>query len=118
MGVAVLWGDGRGGFRAELYPLKIWPALALSYPYGGLVAADLDGDGKPELAAMRLPDKKGNPGGIVVIPWTETGPGKLSFLSECAGTKLFALDVNGDGKAELVSAATGTPAQLCLIVWR
>lgn len=116
--VAVLFGDGKGGFTPELFPLEDWPPLALPFPYRGLVAADLDGDGKPELAAMRLPDKEGNPGGIVVIPWTEGGPGKLVFLPGCVGTELLALDLDGDGRAELLSVHAGTPAWLCITRWR
>jgi len=55
---------------------------------------------------------------VVVIPWTEGGPGELVFLPGCAGTKLLALDVDGDGRAELLSVAIGTPAQLCITAWR
>ncbi|GAB4312189.1 MAG: hypothetical protein Kow0097_13800 [Candidatus Bipolaricaulota bacterium] len=118
MGVAVCWGDGQGGLEAELFPLEGWPPLALPFPYGGLAAADLDGDGKKELAAMRLPDQAGNPGGVVVIPWGEGGPGELEFLPGCAGTELLALDLDGDGRAELISVHTGIPAQLCITRWR
>lgn len=116
--VAVLWADGEGGFTPELFPILAWPATALPFPYGGLVAADLDGDGSPELAVMRLPDKAENPGGVVVIPWTEAGPGEVSFLPGCVGTRLLALDVDGDGRAELLSVQAGIPAQLCVTFWR
>jgi len=116
--VAVLWADGTGGFAPQLFPLPGWPATALPFPYGGLVAADLSGDGRVELGVMRLPDQAGNPGGIVVIPWTETGPGELAFLPGCVGTKLLALDLDGDGRAELASVAIGMPAQLCVTTWR
>jgi hypothetical protein len=117
VGLAVLWGGKEGGFKAEIYPLPSWPVFALPYPYWGLTAADLDGDGKLELAAMRLPDKEGNPGGIVVIPWTESGPGELCFLPGCEGTNLLSLDLDRDGRAELISVRTGTPPWLCLVAW-
>lgn len=116
MALGVFWGE-EDGFRPELYPLEGWPALALPYPYGGLGAADLDGDGRVELAAMRLPDREGNPGGVVVIPWTEGGPEELLFLPGCVGTNLLALDLDGDGRAELLSVQTGIPARLCLARW-
>lgn len=116
--VAVLLGDGHGGFALEYFSIPDWPAMALPFPYGGLVAADLNGDGKVELAAMRLPDQAGNIGGVAVIPWDEDGLGEHVLLPGCAGTKLLALDVDGDGRAELLTVAIGTPAQLCITTWR
>lgn len=116
--LSILWADGAGSFAPKLFPIPDWPAAALPFPYGGLTVGDLNGDGRPELAAMRLPDQEGNPGGIVVIPWTEAGPGETSFLPGCVGTRLLALDVDGDGRAELASVAIGLPAQLCITAWR
>ncbi|MEN3011166.1 MAG: VCBS repeat-containing protein, partial [Candidatus Bipolaricaulaceae bacterium] len=97
--VAVLTGDGRGGFVPRLFPQAGWPPLALPFPYGGLALADLDGDGDLDLACTRLPDREGNPGGIVVLPWEGQGFGPLEFLPGCVGTRLLGLDVDGDGRA-------------------
>jgi len=33
------------------------------------------------------------------------------------GTELLALDLDGDGKAELLSVHTGIPARLCITRW-
>ncbi|MEN3010908.1 MAG: hypothetical protein ABDI20_08140, partial [Candidatus Bipolaricaulaceae bacterium] len=61
-----------------------------------------------------LPDREGNPGGIVVLPWEGQGFGPLEFLPGCVGTRLLGLDVDGDGRAELLTVQEGVPAYLCL----
>jgi hypothetical protein len=66
---------------------------------------------------MRLPDREGHPGGVVVLPWEEEGVGRAVFLAGCSGTKLLALDVDGDGAEELLTVALGVPARLCLSSW-
>ena len=114
--VLVRWGEG--GPEAEEVAIPDWPPLSLPFPYGGLTAGDLDGDGDWDLAAMRLPDREGHPGGVVVLPWEEEGVGRAVFLAGCSGTKLLALDVDGDGAEELLTVALGVPARLCLSSWR
>jgi hypothetical protein len=114
----LLFGDGEGNFGVQVTSVPEWPPLCLPFPYGGLAAGDLDGDGDPDIAIMRMPDKEGNPGGIVIFPWEGKKLGRMEFLKSCAGIKLFALDVDGDGKAELCTVQLGIPAQLCVLKWR
>lgn len=92
--VAVLFGDGRGGFE---------PARHFSTgrrPYFRLGAGDLDGDGRPEVVAP-------NSGDSTLTVLTADGRGGLVPASGSAipvgrGPHSVAIgDVNGDGRADL-----------------
>lgn len=95
--VALLKGDGAGGFRAVSSFLV---AGALS----AAVAADFDGDGKLDLAASA--------GGPDV--WLYRGDGRGGFgapyvlhTSASAVSRLYTLDVDADGRSELLASGSG-----------
>ena len=92
-----LKGDGLAGFRSV-------SSIAASAPLSGPVAADFDGDGRLDLAAF--------PGGSDV--WLYRGDGHGGFsppyvlhTSASAVSRLFALDVDADGRSELLVSGTG-----------
>ena len=114
MVVCVMWGDGEGGFSPEYFPIPDWPPTAIPFPYGGFVAGDFDGDGGIDLAAMRLPDKGGTPGGIVILPWKGDGFGAPVLRSGCVGVKLLAADFDGDGRDEFATVTGELLPMLCL----
>ncbi len=94
--VVFLRGDGAGGFRALS---SFQAAVALSAP----VAADFDGDGRLDLAAST--------GGADV--WLYRGDGHGGFgapyvLHTSASTvsRLYTLDVDADGRSELLASGT------------
>jgi hypothetical protein len=92
--LSVLLGDGRGGFR----PAPGSPMRAARHPYDAIVAADLDGDGRVDLA---IPDIHGNSLAIL------RGDGKGGFtpstpipVGERPGY-VAAGDFDGDGRIDL-----------------
>lgn len=89
-GVAVLFGDGTGGFGSPTWYLTGTPTY-------GVTIGDLNGDGKPDLVISPQ-------SGIVMLLNTGSGqftPGPTASFS--ASTMLLA-DVNADGKLDLISA--------------
>jgi hypothetical protein len=113
-----LINEGGGRFTSSLSPIPDWPSDCWPFPYGGLTVGDFAGDERLDLAVMRLASGAGSPGGVVIMPQCDDGFDEPIFLEECVGTKLFALDLDGDGRSELAYAGLGTPARLCLAAWR
>ena len=113
-----LLNEGGGQFTPNLSPIPGWPSDCWPFPYGGLAVGDFAGDERLDLAVMRLASDAGSPGGIAIVPQADDGFDEPVFLEGCEGTKLFALDLDGDGRSELAYAGLGTPARLCLAAWR
>jgi hypothetical protein len=100
-GVTVHWNRGAGSFEEE--------SLAVGLTALALAAADLDGDGAPELAVadartLRLIERRG---GRLEEALALEMPERIFHLQ--------AADLEGDGRAELLAAVPGADA---LVVFR
>jgi hypothetical protein len=98
--VSILLGNGDGTFQAP----KITPALATDGALGGMAAADLNGDGKMDLA---IPDFCGlNCGTLSILLGNGDGTFKApTVLNTVSGaTGITAADFNKDGKLDLAVA--------------
>jgi hypothetical protein len=94
-GVFVLKGDGAGGFSA--------PTQVFEQGTGGVAAADLNGDGKADLAlggaqglVVRLGDGAGGFSAPAVFPREDGG----------VVSRVAVADFDGDGKQDVVSASS------------
>jgi hypothetical protein len=107
--VVIFIGDGNGGFGpATSYTLNQSPV--------GVTVGDFDGDGKPDVATANVPPDGSFPN--LNGPTNDTatillgdGAGKLRYASVLNTNgnpfAVAAADLNGDGKADLVSANIG-----------
>jgi FG-GAP-like repeat/Bacterial Ig-like domain (group 3)/FG-GAP repeat len=97
--VAVLLGDGNGRLsKAVTYTLTGGPAVS------ALAAADVNGDGKPDLVVTG-DDNKGN--GIINVLLNSgdgTFPTQVTYPSGTIGSSVILGDVNGDGKLDAIIA--------------
>jgi hypothetical protein len=96
-GLTLLFGDGRGGFRAVPVPLRTTSP-------GFVAVADVNGDRKPDLAATHLERSE-----LTILIGDGTGA-----FNEAAGSPFdmghatwhaAVADLNGDGKADVAAAA-------------
>jgi hypothetical protein len=99
--VAVLLGKGDGTLgTAVTYELPMGGTSALS-----LAAADLNGDGKPDLVATDA-DTKGN--GVIIVLLNKgdgTFPSQMTYPSGAFGSSVILGDVNRDGKLDAIVAS-------------
>jgi hypothetical protein len=101
--LTVMLGNGHGGFtEGPGSPITIG-----TYPTGGLVVGDFNGDGKPDLAALNAGDGS-DPGTVSVL----LGNGSGGF-TQAPGSPvsvgvypqgITSADFNGDGKLDLATA--------------
>jgi uncharacterized protein (TIGR03437 family) len=119
--VEVLHGNGDGTFQAlaNPRPVSLCPAGAIDCsPYYGtqLVAADLNGDGQPDLVVSgsrsTVSVMLGNGDGTLRLAQQIQAPTGLYFV----GTAVIA-DFNGDGKPDIVLATEGGMVLPALQLW-
>lgn len=93
-------------------PGRFLAAVALATPNAasGVAVGDLNGDGKPDIAAGTS-DGNGNNGAVIVFYQNPTTPGAfLAPVTVAAGAQPITVkiaDMNGDGLADLVAANFG-----------
>lgn len=113
-GIDILYNrlDGTGGWeRVPLVASRVERLLDGSYPrYTALAAGDVDGDGRPDLAALTAGGSAalflGKAGGGFAAersPELAAGPDLLG----CTGYHLELADLDGDGRVEMVAGFAG-----------
>jgi hypothetical protein len=107
--IQIFLGDGKGGFSVGLtYPTDTAPN---AHPVG-IVAADFNGDGKPDLAIVNNFGPINSPTSADVGVLINDGKGAFNTLVNSpaltnVATELTAADVNGDGILDLVAPLYG-----------
>jgi hypothetical protein len=95
--VSVLLGNGNGTFQPQVtYATPAWPSR--------VVAADVNGDGKPDLIVS---SGQGDSFGILLGNGDGTFQPQRNILTYFYTCAIDVSDVNGDGRPDLVLAATG-----------
>ena len=112
--LAVFFGGGNGTFQSNrTYTAGSWPR--------SLAVADLNGDGKPDLVVTDMSDPfvDPRPDGSVYVFLNDGHGGFQTPVKLTAGTYpylVFIGDLNGDGKPDLVVAASNSHAAYTLMV--
>jgi hypothetical protein len=107
--VSIMLGAGDGTLRAPVnYPIGTGPTLAVAI---ALVAADIDGDGKPDLVFC-----DGNTGGGVLLGIGDGTFGAPKIFAAGKNPQYLATgDFNGDGKLDLAVADASSNAVSVLL---
>ena len=107
----VFLGDGHGKFRDQpvsFVDAKGKPLSNLRIAYGGVAVADFDGDGRNDVALASHGDS--------IAVFLNRGGGKFEVVSglppSYSSQAIVAMDVNGDGKPDIVAGRDGVNADL------
>jgi hypothetical protein len=108
LALALLVGVNRAAAQATFAPAVTYGIGY--YPYC-IVAADVNGDGKPDLICINglitVLTNNGS-GGFVFASSPAVGPSQYPF-------RVAAADINGDGKPDLITANANTPGTLSVL---
>jgi len=94
-------GDGAGGFAGTIDSTDLGPCRLTGFIK--FAAADLNRDGKPDLALTEICDSGITPGGIVTL--TNDGTGRFAYQHVADGNDIFTftvVDVNQDGLLDIL----------------
>lgn len=109
--IHVFLGDGHGKFRDQpvsYVNAKGKPLTNLRIAYGGVAVADFDGDGKNDVALASHGDS--------ISVFLNRGNGKFEVAAglppSYSSQAIVAMDVNGDGKVDILAGRDGVNADL------
>jgi len=109
--IHVFLGDGHGKFKeqtASYVDAKGKPLSNLRIAYGGVAVADFDGDGRNDVALASHGDS--------VAVFLNRGDGKFEVVTgmppSYSSQAIVAMDVNGDGKPDILAGRDGVNADL------
>ncbi len=126
--VWVLLGDGRGGFRMGSWAyFDEGERVPATYGYFihpvsgfwvlGAVVEDLDGDGRPNVAAVVLPPDRSDEARLYVFTFDRHGGVQLADERELevSGVPMAAADFTGDGHTDLLLITRDEPATVLVL---
>ena len=127
-GIAVLFGDGRGGFEMGSWAyFDEGERVPATYGYFihpvrgfrvlGALVEDLDGDGRPDLAAAVLPPNRSDEARLYLFKFDQHGSVRLADEQELEvpGVPLAAADFTGNGHMDLLLVTRDEPATVLVL---